>query len=588
MKTLELFNCVVSKPSSKKPFVSEDGYIIEPSALWAKNKIVDFYNKARLSGKDLNKSFYKSFATVISKTRQEIFVDQVLHYWSTYGTNFQGEMHIPEQILNVPDLKLSYKLIKGVSEEEMKQKCLDLLASGVALSDETIDKLLSILVDELGYVFSGDEKIKNREAVIKIADLYGAYPKDTTEFFRYCFYRATGKSLIIKNHAMINAIKESSFNPGPLFEKHGLDKLATIFNRFKPLFLAFKNKCPRVINDISRRSKVFHVPLVQNPLNSVTNKELNESDLHWLDNATPFALFKALQALSCRIGGQNVFNYRIRNGKSFCVSEKSEKSKVVLYRNRLKILDYLQKEYSFSGKKIFIPKGVDYALPTSEKMFVGNVPTGTQFSINNLIVGIYWENSWGSRDIDLSATSLDSKIGWNSRWNSGNIIYSGDVTNAPSGASEYLLIRDYIENPMIVNVNMFTGSDQSKYKIILSYDEKADSIHSKYVIDPNKIILEETVVSPEKASILGFLDKHPKTGMHSVFTLLNFGAGSSRVSTSGGNKLEALYQQYKSPESLNSLLKQLGATIVKTRKEADIDLSISNLDKDSLLRLFTK
>ena len=60
MKTLKLFNAVTAKPSTDKPFVSEDGFIIEPDALWAKDKILAYYKKEKLDGNDLNKTFHKS------------------------------------------------------------------------------------------------------------------------------------------------------------------------------------------------------------------------------------------------------------------------------------------------------------------------------------------------------------------------------------------------------------------------------------------------------------------------------------------------------------------------------------------------
>jgi len=60
MKTLKLFNAVIAKPSNEKPFVSEDGFIIEPDALWAKDKILAYYKKEKLDGNDLNKTFHKS------------------------------------------------------------------------------------------------------------------------------------------------------------------------------------------------------------------------------------------------------------------------------------------------------------------------------------------------------------------------------------------------------------------------------------------------------------------------------------------------------------------------------------------------
>ena len=121
---------------------------------------------------------------------------------------------------------------------------------------------------------------------------------------------------------MIEAIKASNYNPAVQFEKFGLEKLAEIFNRFKPLFLAYKSKCSKTINKISKLSKVHHKPLTTNPLNSVTNFLLSPKDEHWLDNATPFALFKALSACYARAQGQDTFIYRIRNGKSYVKKNK--------------------------------------------------------------------------------------------------------------------------------------------------------------------------------------------------------------------------------------------------------------------------
>jgi hypothetical protein len=59
------------------------------------------------------------------------------------------------------------------------------------------------------------------------------------------------------------------------------------------------------------------------------------------------------------------------------------------------ILDYLKLKYDLSGKKFYFPENVEFALPTSEKMFVGNIPTGTRFYGEQLAVGIYWEDAWG-------------------------------------------------------------------------------------------------------------------------------------------------------------------------------------------------
>ena len=60
-----------------------------------------------------------------------------------------------------------------------------------------------MLIDELDYTFTGNENIKNKEAIIKIASLYGILPKDKMHFFRYIIWMATGESLLIKNEEVI-------------------------------------------------------------------------------------------------------------------------------------------------------------------------------------------------------------------------------------------------------------------------------------------------------------------------------------------------------------------------------------------------
>ena len=134
---------------------------------------------------------------------------------------------------------------------------------------------------------------------------------------------------------------------------------------------------------------------------------LEAKDSHWLDNATPFALFKALSACYTRKQGQNSFVYRIRNGKSWTTT--NDVSKKVAKENYEKILSYLKGKYDLSDKKIFLPKGIKYALPTSEKMFVGNIPTGTRFTAKKMAVGIYWEDAWGASDLDLSGMNIGGK-----------------------------------------------------------------------------------------------------------------------------------------------------------------------------------
>lgn len=582
MKTLKLFNAVIAKESEKNPFVSDLGLIIEPNALWLKDEIIAYYTKEQLSGNDLNKTFHKSWKKIKESSRYELFIDQILHYISTYGSNFQETIYIPNEITNIPDLKLTYKVIKAYTKKEMADKCLSLLRSGIALKEETIDDIISILVDELNYTFTGKENIKNKEAIVKIAENYQIYPDNPVEFFRYAIYRTTNTTLLIKNEELIDLIKNSSYNPTSIFKNFGLERLAEIFNRYKPLFLAYKSKAPKTINKISKLSKKYHKPLVLNPLNEVTHTLLSDTDLHWLDNATPFALFKALSACYSRMKGQNTFLYRIRNGKSWV---QEDDTYMVVEENYKFILKYLKGRFDFSGKTVYIPNNVKYALPTSEKLFVGNFPTGTRFYGKKLAVGVYWETQWGAHDLDLSGLNIGGKIGWNASYNQegGNLMYSGDITNAPNGAVEYLYANKGLSMPTLVQNNVYGGKNDCQYKIIIG---QGDKVSYDYMMNPNNLLAEINCNSIQNQTILGLIT--PKKDKQ-CFVLLNFGAGHSRVS--GNSEIstlatKALYQQWNKPLSLNKILKELGAELNNTNNNVDYDLSLDNLEKDTFINLF--
>lgn len=581
MKTLKLFNAVIAKNSNDNPFISEQGFIIEPSAIWAKERIINYYTSEQLSGNDLNKTFHKSWKKIKESSRFELLIEQIRHYISTYGSNFRDEIYIPNEILDIPDLKLTYKVIKGYTVEEMTDKCLSLLKSGIALKEETINDLLAILIDELKYQFTGKEAIRNKEAIIKIADLYGIYPVDTMEFFRYVIYRATGQSLLIKSNDVIELVKNSNFNPSVQFAKFGLEKLASIFNRFKPLFLAFKDKCPSIINRISKLSKIHHKPLISNALNNVTSELLTDKDYHWLDNATPFALFKALSACYNRMKGQDAFVYRIRNGKSWTTENRVSK---INKKNYKILLTYLKQRFNLSGKKVYFPENIKFALPVSEKMFVGNIPTGTRFDGNKLAIGIYWKNEWGATDLDLSGLNIGGKIGWNATYNQDNkLYYSGDITYAPEGAVEYLYANKGLDIPTLIKNNVYSGDIDCNYKIVIG---KGDKISETFMMNPNKLFAEIKCQSVQKETILGMLI--PKKDKQ-TFVLLNFGAGHARVSgNSEISKLstKALYQQWNKPLSFNKIIKLLGAEIINVPEESEFNYSLDNLEKDSFINIF--
>ncbi|MEV7558395.1 TerD family protein [Streptomyces sp. NPDC089795] len=115
------------------------------------------------------------------------------------------------------------------------------------------------------------------------------------------------------------------------------------------------------------------------------------------------------------------------------------------------------------------PEVLDVALPLSGKATMsglGVLPRGSISPIDGDLLRffVYWKQTERTTDFDLSAALLDtdySTISWLSYTNLRDVggEHSGDITNAPEGASEFIDLRlDAVRATCIVpQVNIFSG-----------------------------------------------------------------------------------------------------------------------------------
>lgn len=134
-KIIELFNSNLESTNVKSfdEINSQSmkyGYIVHPKA--CTQSTLDWI---RSNHRDINSAFYKSWNDVILKTRFELYIDQIMHYASTYGTDFQEEAYLPAGQADIPELKL-FKVIGVITEEELQKRCLKMLYAGIALKQE--------------------------------------------------------------------------------------------------------------------------------------------------------------------------------------------------------------------------------------------------------------------------------------------------------------------------------------------------------------------------------------------------------------------------------------------------------------------
>ena len=550
---------------------------------------------------------------------------------------------------------------------------MTLLSSGIALSKETIEDIMTLS----DYIPRDRfDEIKNKEIRIALYDKYNIVPKNNVEFLRYMIYKLTGSTLLIKNQQSIKALKqcdkEQIYNLLQSYltnTPNGYIKLAEIFLRYKDLFLALKRPLSDMydikdkqinmyinsaINKISKLSKKYHKPLDNNILDRLSNiKDLTIYNLgksainSAITETNSFRLIRILNGLKYRLScnSDDAIVYKIRNGKAYV----SELEKAMTEEQQVVINDIITNievelasriKNKLKDKIVYIPENVVYTLPQSEKQFNGNIPEGSYIEVkkdDDMLVGVHWKNFEDERiDLDLHMQNKSEQYGWNTsyRSESENFYFSGDVTDAvlPKGATEVFYIGKSCENKAF----LLTLNDYTRNKRDIPYDlifAKSDisRIEKNHTIDPNNIlyVIHNTFEAEENEKTIGLV----KIDSNSIRLYFNdFSLGRSIV-TRQTNVIQNSYSylnkytdiQYKlndlltkasitvinKPEyskevyfeklennSLQEIDNERAAELIKNNNgnllfkqdkkiKADIDLSIENINKQSLIELFT-
>lgn len=575
------------------------GYIIHPDccnfdvSIWLDDQDVNY-----------NATFYKTWKDITSKSRLELAIDQLISYAINYGLDGNFDMNDVDYSL-VPDIR-KYKVILPVTVEELYSKCLNVLTSGIALKQGTMEALCDFIIKYRGcdaktgciLDFAIDD-IKNKEAQIYICDQLGICPNEKFALLRYIVYKVTGETQIVKDKNLMTRIKIGHrFDLGKLSEKQ-LEGLASIFHRYKPVFLGLKSHpFPRqkyIINRLRRMANALHTPMENGFWETIVNRPYTAFHLRDMikrTNPSNFKLIRIIQAVReerSKIGVTgNVFSmYPIRNGKIWFKQEDTPVAlsqrydwwdilEEVLYKelvNRLKA----------KACTVKFPEELNLTCPTSEKTFIGNIPFGSNYKMTeHNMVGIYWREDWGARDFDLSFVQYDgTRIGWNSSFKGSSIIYSGDMTHANPEASEVLYMQGGCPNGMI-KVNRYNGNEGSRFKLMVA-QSKVDSLPENYMVDPNTIKFETIIHSLKAESFVGFVND-------GTLYMCDFQCGDSQVSSvmTSDEYGQTLARKAKSFVDLKQLLLDAGfKERNRSTKDNPIELDLSDLNKDTLIELFS-
>lgn len=612
---LRLFNAVlIDTPSSGNhpPDVTErsirNGYLLDPSIVPDATLLHDIEMVVGRSSVKANSAFHKSWDIVRNSSLEQLVLQQITHYITTYGFEAAGiynkeSVYIPHEVLDLPavDTDLQLTLIKGANLHELTQAIVR-LGSGVALSPETLKDIVDV-VKSCKLDQSLIELVGNRELKVMLCDHFGVVPQDPTEYLRYLVKKLTDDALLINSKELIQKILAANGKVLDPLLLQAPKNLASIFYRHKPLFLAFKsisgNKA--FFNRLRKRAPAEHIALPADYLNSVTSQiKSGVLDLDQLNSflgmTSVFRKIRLAYALNFRLHAGTSIVYRVRNGRGFATTHNWPASLAGRTQDALdRVLDSIAGDLrkNVEGRNIYIPASVRYAIPATEKQFTGNFPTGSSIAApDNLIVGIHWTNTCTRVDLDLSVIGESGRTGWDASYRSKNkeVLFSGDVTDAPrpSGATELFYLGTSPREAKILMLNYFNhrAGDEVEARLLVA-NEKPDNFRANYMVDPNNILATATINVSRKQNVLGLVANHH--GGNRVY-FANVSIGNSISSTQNSHSADTrnyLVQSCVNPLDLGEMLIKAGGLVSNTEVGDNcINLSPLQLTKSSIIDLF--
>ncbi len=492
---LSLFNCIVIERSqrSTQPCLTYAGLGV----------ITNFDPNAAQSLFIEENSTPLNISTLFTREEREnapsieyLLGKQILHYIEVYGLGTPGLFNLE---CGGQGNIVVMRFVEGITVIELATKVQDLLYANAPIKDAA---QLKRIIEHYNLDYSVNF-IQNNEMRVALYRPGVDTFKSGDDAVRYLCYVATGEALLIKSKEVIAAVAKSIVH-SQFFCTHE-NVLAQVFNRHKRLILAAKKThTATAINRIARKSKTQHVPVRESVAKTFVHRALTGNIFYpdeALDHVSIRNKFKYLNLLAQKKIQSPVASFKIRNGKVWTREDRQVYSMEDILRVESAVIDSLALDLRFfRGQTVLLDKRVDYGLPVSRKQTIGNLPFGTQIvsDSNEISSGIYWENSWGATDLDLSTIDMDgNRVGWGgvSGYSNRDIIFSGDLVDARDGAMEFMTSKskDYG-----LFVNIFSGENGSKMELIVGGNRT-----KKHWIE-NTIIREKHTLN-SRNSVIGFV-----------------------------------------------------------------------------------
>lgn len=556
---------------------------------------------------NLNSTFWKTWEDVKSRSQEELLLYAVIHYFTTYGTDYRAQAFVPNnQYAALPFDTL--KAIRPASLSEIAGKCVAILQSGIALNSSMAEMTVDFIATA---IFNGEleldiDSIANREAKILIYKELRALPPKPEELLRLILFQITGNTLLIKSNFMVRLVTAKTpyavdiVGSPDLLDEPELKKLASIFYRYKPLFLALRSNplWKPVINRLRRMARIYHLPMKTGLMEALMDPSISgeefeagiekESNIWKLFRAYNYLAFE--ESLANR-DTQLTKVYYIRNSKVFNRTFPAEKAqeragmaterKETVWKRILRIMSAYREA---SGKTtVALPADINLVVPQSEKQFLGNIPFGSYFDMaTHNFVGVYWRNEWGTLDYDLSFVSAKGKkYGWDANYKNADqsLVFSGDMTTADPEATEMFYCSGELPDGFF-KLNRFNGQPGTQARIFFGQQE-IEELSRSYMVDPACIRFKADIFPQSRESIVG--------GVFGNRVYIFSGETGQEIMANNSVTLMNLCHRMTLQLPLATLLRVAGYTVLTPEEleKTQPDIDLREYTKDSLISFFS-
>lgn len=562
----------------------------------------------------LNSSFYKTFSEMQSKSDFELFVDQILHYGSTYGEitwlQNHGDIYEPETLDNDTIVELQTKakaftIIEGITETELEDKINTLFSSGIALKSEDIADLMKLASHYTLEI--NPDTVANKEVQAILGATYGVLPRDFDAFMRVVFYKVTGTTLVIKDRLRkdqfltMDTLKADDI--AQLFidyrNHYGIKAITENIMRYRKYILYIRKNASdrfnKFFNFILKQSKVDKKPRAKSVMANVVDPSVTVDMLtKSAENATIFQIVRAINVINERLSGYGQdavpVEYRIRNGYSW-ITEKSfnvNSSDLQVKLYTLVAILRTKTNANFKDKVVFAP--VDYKVPTSTKTFVANAtPELTRIHVpGNVKIGVAWSKE---ADIDLHARTIEgNSLGWNSGYRGNGLYYSGDMTrlNSHGFAAEYMLFNDY-DGTAILSANPFDlfGNTELALDIVISKDTEAKGVKSDVMTTFDDIVFHDKLTINAHKQLAFVVVTKVEDGYDIILSSASEFGNHVRVPNMNTQdmRLQILKRKADTSIGIHDFAILNGAVVTTDKAEFDAYVKENEVDEDNIIDL---